>query len=171
MALLPVHGDWHVCWRRDSRWLRLVVHVLREWPADYLLAAGAYPDAVGEMCAELGCLQTHFHKCNQLFPEIGCEMFTNVMAHRATTMSLSILVTIEMFNAMNSLSENESLLRLPVWKNPYLVAAVALSMSLHFAILYIPFFTVRLDVTGSFGGRMLTWCLADSLCDHPAQLD
>ena len=69
-------------------------------------------------------------------------MFTNEMAHRATTMSLSILVTIEMFNAMNSLSENESLLRLPVWKNPFLVGAVALSMVLHFAILYIPFFTV-----------------------------
>jgi hypothetical protein len=52
------------------------------------------------------------------------------------------LVTVEMFNAMNSLSENESLLRLPVWKNMYLVYAITLSMSLHFMILYVPFFTV-----------------------------
>ncbi|KAI0315851.1 Ca-transporting ATPase [Amylostereum chailletii] len=90
---------------------------------------------------------TNFHQCSSLFPEIGCEMFTNVMAQRATTMSLSILVTVEMFNAMNSLSENESLLRLPLWKNMFLVSAIALSMSLHFAILYIPFFTTLFAIT------------------------
>ncbi|KAF9246479.1 hypothetical protein BU15DRAFT_58516 [Melanogaster broomeanus] len=90
---------------------------------------------------------THFHQCTTMFPEIGCEMFTNEMAHRATTMSLSILVTVEMFNAMNSLSENESLLRLPVWRNRFLVAAIALSMGLHFAILYIPFFTALFAIT------------------------
>lgn len=54
-------------------------------------------------------------------------------------MSLSILVTIEMANALNSLSENESLLTLPPWVNPYLCGAVVLSMSLHFMILYVPF--------------------------------
>ncbi|KAN0077248.1 hypothetical protein V8E55_011103 [Tylopilus felleus] len=90
---------------------------------------------------------THFHQCTSMFPEIGCEMFTNEMARRATTMSLSILVTVEMFNAMNSLSENESLLRLPVWRNPYLVAAIALSMALHFGIMYIPFFTSLFAIT------------------------
>ncbi|KAF8136398.1 hypothetical protein EV363DRAFT_1428794 [Boletus edulis] len=90
---------------------------------------------------------THFHQCATMFPEVGCEMFTNEMARHATTMSLSILVTVEMFNAMNSLSENESLLRLPIWKNPYLVAAIALSMALHFGILYIPFFTSLFAIT------------------------
>ncbi|TFY80158.1 hypothetical protein EWM64_g3857 [Hericium alpestre] len=90
---------------------------------------------------------THFHQCASQFPEIGCEMFTNTMAQRATTVSLSILVTVEMFNAMNSLSENESLLRLPLWKNPFLVAAIALSMGLHFAILYIPVFTTLFAIT------------------------
>jgi len=40
--------------------------------------------------------------------------------------------------ALNSLAENESLLTLPPWSNLYLCGAVALSMALHFAILYVP---------------------------------
>lgn len=86
-------------------------------------------------------VQTNFHQCSTMFPEIGCDMFTNEMSKKATTMSLSILVIVEMFNAMNSLSENESLLRLPLWRNMYLVGAIALSVALHFMILYVPFFT------------------------------
>ncbi|KAI7827046.1 putative endoplasmic reticulum calcium ATPase [Gamsiella multidivaricata] len=84
---------------------------------------------------------SHFHQCSSLFPEIGCQMFTDFMSKKATTMSLSILVTIEMFNAINSLSENESLLTLPLWNNMYLVFSIILSMALHFMILYVPFFS------------------------------
>jgi Ca2+ transporting ATPase len=62
-------------------------------------------------------------------------------------MSLSILVVIEMFNACNSLSENESLFVLPLWTNPYLVASIALSMALHFMILYVPFFSALFQIT------------------------
>ncbi|KLJ08143.1 Ca2+ transporting ATPase, sarcoplasmic/endoplasmic reticulum [Blastomyces silverae] len=82
---------------------------------------------------------THFHKCSTQFPSIGCEMFTNDMSKSASTISLSILVVIEMLNAINSLSASESLLTFPLWNNMMLVYAVTLSMSLHFAILYIPF--------------------------------
>ncbi|GEM09469.1 calcium-transporting ATPase [Rhodotorula toruloides] len=90
---------------------------------------------------------THFHKCSELFPSIGCDMFANEMAKRATTISLSILVVIEMFNALNSLAENESLLTLPPWRNMYLVGAIALSMALHFMILYVPFFATLFQIT------------------------
>ncbi|KAK0383234.1 hypothetical protein NLU13_9147 [Sarocladium strictum] len=81
---------------------------------------------------------TRFHHCSTEFPEIGCEMFSNDMAKAGSTVSLSILVVIEMFNAMNALSSSESLLSLPLWKNMMLVYAIALSMALHFALLYTP---------------------------------
>ncbi|KAI9800559.1 MAG: hypothetical protein M1833_003217 [Piccolia ochrophora] len=82
---------------------------------------------------------SHFHKCSSEFPEIGCSMFSNNMAKSASTVSLSILVVIEMFNAMNALSSSESLLTLPLWENMVLVYAIILSMVLHFCLLYIPF--------------------------------
>jgi Ca2+ transporting ATPase len=81
---------------------------------------------------------SHFHRCSSTFPEIGCQMFGDDMAKSASTVSLSILVVIEMFNAMNALSSSESLLTLPLWENMMLVYAICLSMALHFALLYIP---------------------------------
>lgn len=74
-------------------------------------------------------------------------MFTGREAKHGATMSLSILVVIEMFNACNSLSENESLLSLPLWSNPYLIFAIGVSMVFHFAILYVPFLATLFGVT------------------------
>ncbi|PHH71429.1 hypothetical protein CDD80_5286 [Ophiocordyceps camponoti-rufipedis] len=82
---------------------------------------------------------SRFHHCSTEFREIGCSMFSDQRARAGSTMSLSILVVIEMFNAMNALSSSASLLTLPLWKNMMLVYAIALSMALHFALLYTPF--------------------------------
>jgi len=84
---------------------------------------------------------------NQLFewnsctPEssvANCEVFED---KHPNTMSLSVLVTIEMFHALNSLSERNSIIhpRQHPLTNPVLLAAMTLSFSLHFVILYVPF--------------------------------
>uniref|UniRef100_A0A667WVQ7 Calcium-transporting ATPase n=1 Tax=Myripristis murdjan TaxID=586833 RepID=A0A667WVQ7_9TELE len=80
---------------------------------------------------------SHFMQChdeNEDFTGIECEIFE---ASPPMTMALSVLVTIEMCNALNSLSENQSLLRMPPWSNFWLIAAMTLSMSLHFMIIYV----------------------------------
>merc|ERR1712129_674554 len=56
----------------------------------------------------------------------------------ASTLSLSTLVTIEMFNALNALSEDGSLVQMPPWANPYLIVAASISIGMHLVILYIP---------------------------------
>nr|POE63396.1 isoform b of calcium-transporting atpase sarcoplasmic/endoplasmic reticulum type [Quercus suber] len=94
---------------------------------------------------------THHHSCKTAFPEIGCAMFTDDSSKTASTISLSILVVIEMLNAMNALSSSESLLTLPLWKNMILVYAIALSMALHFVLLYTPI------LQGVFGIVPLGW--------------
>jgi P-type Ca2+ transporter type 2C len=66
-----------------------------------------------------------------------CEYFAAGKI-KASTLSLSVLVAIEMFNAANALSEDNSLLKVPVWSNPWLLLAMALSFGLHFLILYVP---------------------------------
>ena len=78
-------------------------------------------------------------------------MFTNDASRTASTISLSILVVIEMLNAMNALSSSESLLTLPLWKNMILVYAITLSMVLHFILLYTPI------LQGIFGIVPLGW--------------
>lgn len=86
----------------------------------------------------------NFHHCgvtSPMFWGVDCGMFaTQARENRAaSTMSLSILVVIEMFNAMNALSSSESLVTMPLWKNMKLIYAICLSMALHFLILYQPF--------------------------------
>ena len=68
------------------------------------------------------------------FKGLDCKVFDDP---HPMTMALSVLVTIEMLNAMNSLSENQSLLVMPPWCNYWLLGSMVLSFTLHFVILYI----------------------------------
>ncbi|XP_068939363.1 sarcoplasmic/endoplasmic reticulum calcium ATPase 3 isoform X2 [Petaurus breviceps papuanus] len=79
----------------------------------------------------------NFMRCtdgNPLFDGVACEVFES---RYPTTMALSVLVTIEMCNALNSVSENQSLLRMPPWLNLWLLGAIMMSMALHFLVLYV----------------------------------
>ena len=68
------------------------------------------------------------------FKGVDCHIFHDP---HPMTMALSVLVTIEMLNALNSLSENQSLIVMPPWKNFWLLGAMGLSMGLHFLLLYV----------------------------------
>ncbi|XP_058210763.1 calcium-transporting ATPase 4, endoplasmic reticulum-type-like [Rhododendron vialii] len=72
------------------------------------------------------------------FDHNPCDYFKQGKV-KATTLSLSVLVAIEMFNSLNALSEDTSLLTMPPWVNPWLLLAMTISFSLHFLILYVPF--------------------------------
>jgi len=54
------------------------------------------------------------------------------------TVALSVLVTIEMFNALNAITESKSLLSLPPWNNVWLIGAVCLSFAQHILVLSWP---------------------------------
>ncbi|XP_040052694.1 sarcoplasmic/endoplasmic reticulum calcium ATPase 2 isoform X1 [Gasterosteus aculeatus] len=90
---------------------------------------------------------SHFLQCapdNPDFDGLDCHVFESPYP---MTMALSVLVTIEMCNALNSLSENQSLLRMPPWENIWLLGAICLSMSLHFLILYVEPLPVIFQIT------------------------
>jgi len=74
----------------------------------------------------------------EVFPEdFDCAIFED---HHASTVALSVLVTIEMFNTFNALSENQSLFVQTPASNIWVILAVSLSMFLHAVILYVDFF-------------------------------
>jgi Ca2+ transporting ATPase len=90
---------------------------------------------------------THHMQCPaepRMFPSIDCNIF---MEPHPMTMALSVLVVIEMLNALNSISENQSLTVMPPWYNYWLLGAMVLSMSLHFLILEVDFLSAVFQIT------------------------
>ena len=80
-----------------------------------------------------------------------CEYFDDKGKIIASTLSLTVLVVIEMLNSLNALSEDCSLLVVPPHKNLYLIAAVVASIAAHLLILYIP------PLASIFSVAPLTW--------------
>ncbi|PWZ01345.1 endoplasmic reticulum calcium transporter [Testicularia cyperi] len=96
---------------------------------------------------------SHFHQCGLehmqspggKFFGIDCSIFST--PRNPATIALSVLVVVEMFNALNAISETDSLLTFGPWKNPLLLAAIALSLALHYVICTVPFLQDWFHVT------------------------
>jgi len=112
------------------------------------VAAAAWWFTIYEGGPQLNYYQlSHNSQClsqDEYFEGIDCKVFRHA---KPMTMALSTLVSIELFNAANSISENQSLLVMPPWANKFLISAMVLSMGLHFMILEVDFLSRVFQIT------------------------
>ncbi|CAI8599347.1 unnamed protein product [Vicia faba] len=86
----------------------------------------------------------NFDTCPTRETTYPCSIFED---RHPSTVSMTVLVVVEMFNALNNLSENQSLLVIPPWSNMWLVGSIVLTMLLHTLILYVHPLSVLFSVT------------------------
>ncbi|CAL8996195.1 unnamed protein product [Prunus brigantina] len=86
----------------------------------------------------------NFDSCSTRETTYPCSIFDD---RHPSTVSMTVLVVVEMFNALNNLSENQSLLVIPPWSNLWLVGSIILTMILHVLILYVHPLSVLFSVT------------------------
>ncbi|KAA3488717.1 calcium-transporting ATPase 3, endoplasmic reticulum-type isoform X2 [Gossypium australe] len=86
----------------------------------------------------------NFDTCPTRETTYPCSIFED---QHPSTVAMTVLVVVEMFNALNNLSENQSLLVIPPWSNLWLVASIILTMLLHILILYLPPLSTLFSVT------------------------
>lgn len=90
----------------------------------------------------------NFDTCSTRDTTYPCSIFDD---RHPSTVSMTVLVVVEMFNALNNLSENQSLIVIPPWSNLWLLGSIVLTMLLHVLILYFEPLSVLFSVTP------LTW--------------
>ncbi|KAM7535199.1 hypothetical protein Aperf_G00000095836 [Anoplocephala perfoliata] len=124
-----------------SKWLFLRYLVVGAYVGAATVGASAWWFLINPDGPRVSYYQlTHHLKCSVNradFQNVNCAVFESA---KPMTLALSVLVVIEMCNALNSLSENQSLVVMPPWENMWLLAAVALSLFQHFAIMNFPLF-------------------------------
>ncbi|KAL6504311.1 Calcium-transporting ATPase 3, endoplasmic reticulum-type [Orobanche gracilis] len=81
--------------------------------------------------------------CSTRETSYSCALFSD---RHPSTVSMTVLVVVEMFNALNNLSENQSLLVIPPWSNLWLLGSIILTMLLHVLILYVEPLSVLFSV-------------------------
>eukprot|EP00246_Nothoceros_aenigmaticus_P008862 TRINITY_DN2400_c0_g1_i17.p1 TRINITY_DN2400_c0_g1~~TRINITY_DN2400_c0_g1_i17.p1 ORF type:complete len:315 (-),score=50.16 TRINITY_DN2400_c0_g1_i17:303-1247(-) len=91
-----------------------------------------------------------FDKCSEAGSKFSCGMFQD---RHPSTVAMSVLVVVEMFNALNNVSENQSLLVIAPWSNPWLITSIIVSVSLHLLIIYFPPLAVLFSVVPLTGAE------------------
>ncbi|XP_073159366.1 calcium-transporting ATPase 3, endoplasmic reticulum-type isoform X2 [Henckelia pumila] len=86
----------------------------------------------------------NFDTCSTRETDYSCTVFSD---RHPSTVSMTVLVVVEMFNALNNLSENQSLLVIPPWSNLWLLGSIVLTMLLHGLILYVQPLSALFSVT------------------------
>lgn len=86
----------------------------------------------------------NFDTCPKRDTTYPCSIFED---RHPSTVAMTVLVVVEMFNALNNLSENQSLLVIPPWSNMWLVVSIILTMLLHVLILYVRPLSILFSVT------------------------
>ncbi|KAL2895054.1 Calcium-transporting ATPase 3 endoplasmic reticulum-type [Bienertia sinuspersici] len=86
----------------------------------------------------------NFDTCHMRQTSYPCSIFED---RHPSTVSMTVLVVVEMFNALNNLSENQSLAAIPPWSNLWLVGSIILTLLLHILILYIQPLSILFSVT------------------------
>ncbi|KAJ9166349.1 hypothetical protein P3X46_021121 [Hevea brasiliensis] len=86
----------------------------------------------------------NFDSCSTRETTYPCSIFED---KHPSTVSMTVLVVVEMFNALNNLSENQSLFVIPPWSNLWLVGSIILTMMFHMLILYVHPLSVLFSVT------------------------
>ncbi|XP_050214126.1 calcium-transporting ATPase 3, endoplasmic reticulum-type [Mercurialis annua] len=85
-----------------------------------------------------------FDSCATRETNYPCSIFDD---KHPSTVSMTVLVVVEMFNALNNLSENQSLFVIPPWSNMWLVGSIILTMIFHILILYVHPLSILFSVT------------------------
>jgi len=67
----------------------------------------------------------------------ACSVFVEGLA-KPQSLALSVLVSMEMLKALSAVSVDNSIFRVPPWKNNWLLLGVFLPSLLHIAVLYVP---------------------------------
>lgn len=100
---------------------------------------------------------SHFQKCDAAAAAAAgykCEIFSD---NHPKTVAMTVLVIVEMFNALNNISENSSLLVIPFWDNKWLLGAIAVSVALHCLIMYVPGLALLFGITHLNAAEW--WCV------------